>query len=322
MLSDLLNTIKELRKYLKYFLWACIAIYLFSGVYTVSQNEVGILIRFGKVINANIGPGVNYHLPYPIDRVIKAPIQRINTMVIDDFSDTYDPGSTPRTFFDLTGLASYCITGDNNIVGVSVSIQYKIGNPKNYYFSQRSPERIIYEITANSIVNVLAQYDVDSILTFGKRGLGATIRDQIQRNLNNIDSGIDIYFIDINFIRPPDSVQAYFDDVINARIQRDNMLDEALSYMNTELSRASGERANITEMARAYTSSIIDLHTGEANRFLKRKEGFLGNRDLIIQDLFLEYLSGIFDQLERLYILDANDKGESSKLRFILSEDK
>lgn len=321
MYKELLRTILDLRRYIKYILWIMFAVYLLSGIYTISQNEVGVLLRFGRIIDPKVGPGVNYHFPYPFERIIKAPIQRINTMVIDDFSDSYEMGSTPRKFYDLTGLASYCITGDNNIVGISLSIQYKIGDPGNYYFMQTSPERIIYEIASNSIIKMMSRHDVDSILTFGKRGLGDTIRDLIQKSLNAIESGVDIYFVDINYIRPPESVQSYFDDVINARIHSKNMIDEALSYKNTELLRASGESSAITESARAYRTNVINQHTGDTVRFRKRREGFSGKRDIVIRDTFLEYMSGILKSVKNMYLLDPGKDSDTAKLRFILTED-
>ncbi len=321
MYGEFLKTIKEMRKYLKYLIWAGVIIYFLSGIYTISQDQVGILLRFGKIINPKVNPGFNYHFPYPFERIIKAPIKRINTMVIDDFSDSYEAESTPRKFYDITGLASYCVTGDNNIVGISMSIQYKIGNPANYYFMQNSPERIIYEIAANSIIKILSHYDVDSILTSAKRDLGISIRNLMQERLNSIDSGVDVYFIDISYIRPPESVQSFFDDVINAKIERKNMLDEALSYKNTELLRASGEKASITESAKGYKTSVININEGEADRFTKRIEGFRGYREIIISDVYLEYALRIFNKVRNLYLIDPKDESGSSRLRFIIDSD-
>ncbi len=322
MYIEFLKTITELKKYIKYVLWAIILIYFLSGIYTISQNEVGILLRFGKIIDPKINPGVNYHLPYPFERIIKAPIQRVNTMVVDDFSDSYEAGSTPRKFYDITGLGSYCITGDNNIVGISLSIQYKIGNPGNYYFMQNSPERMIYEAAANSIIKMLAQHDVDSILTSGKRELGMSIKALMQETLDSIESGVDIYFVDISYINPPESVQSYFDDVINAKIQRKNMLDEALSYKNTELLRASGERASLLESASGYRTSVININRGETDRFKKRIKGMGRNRNIIITDLITEMILKIFDKVKNLYILDPAKDNNASRLRFILEKDK
>lgn len=320
MLKELLNTIKDLGKYLKYIFPVFFVLYLLSGIYTISQNEVGVLLRFGEIVNPSVGPGVNYHFPYPFERVIKAPIQRINTMVIDDFSDHYGIGSTPRKFYDLTGLASYCITGDNNIVGISLSIQYKIGDPSYYYFNINAPERLIYEVSANAVIKIMSVFDVDSILTFGQRGLGIAIRDKIQRDLQSLNAGVDVYFVDINYIRPPESVQSYFDDVINARILRENMLDQAESYRNTELLRASGVRSEILESARAKYTELINRTTGEADRFLKRREGLLNSREIVLRDIYLDSAARLLGKSKNLHIIDPDNQDDVSRLRLILKD--
>ena len=126
---------------LLHWLGACLVLlYLFSGVYSISSNEVGILQRFGKVIGDRIQSGIHFALPLPFDRVTKVPVRVVNRMLIDDFfGGNTRENYTSRIFSDMTGLDSYCLTGDNNLVNVMCVIQYNIIEPVKYHFFVSKP---------------------------------------------------------------------------------------------------------------------------------------------------------------------------------------
>jgi len=320
MKNSIQHSLLELTVFVKIILGILLALYLVSGVYTISPNELGVLMRFGRIYDDKVRPGVHYHLPYPISRVIKVPVKKVNTLFIDDFADTYDMDSTPRKFYDLTGLASYCLSGDNNIVGLALSIQYRIVEPANYLFLHQNPDRLIYEVSCNSIIKTLAHFDVDKILTYGKKDLAMIIKQHIQDNITQLDLGLEIYFVDIKSINPPESVQSYFDDVINAKIDKKKMVNEAQSYHNTRIHQARGQKATTLEQAKAYKFTTISAAEGEAQRFLDRVSGFNNQRELVIHNTYLAFINDVMTKVKRLYLVDKENAG-GAKLRFIVPQD-
>jgi len=120
--------------YLRWILVCLIFLYLFSGIYSISSNEIGVLQQFGKVIDDKVQPGIHYALPWPIDRVTKVPIRIVKRILIDDFYSELGLESIARAFSGMTELGSYCVTGDNNLVNIICVIQFNITNPFDYLF--------------------------------------------------------------------------------------------------------------------------------------------------------------------------------------------
>ena len=121
--------------YVKWILLLLFIIYLFSGFYKIERSEVGVITRFGKIINKRVMPGLHYKLPFPIDKLYKVPIKQVETIEINDFGTNYwNEEGRAANFFRLTGLDPYCITGDNNIIAISILIKYTISEPEKYLF--------------------------------------------------------------------------------------------------------------------------------------------------------------------------------------------
>ncbi len=135
------ETFGRLIAFSRWILVALTALYVLSGVYSISSNQIGVLERFGRVIDPRVPSGIHYAFPWPVDRVTRVPIRIVSSIVVEDFYSSRDVQSAARAFFNMTGLASYCISGDNNLVNVQCVIQYTITDPLHYLFRVKGPER-------------------------------------------------------------------------------------------------------------------------------------------------------------------------------------
>ncbi len=244
-------------------------LYVLSGIYSISPNEIGVLQRFGRVIDDKVQSGIHYAVPWPVDKVTKVPVRIVNSIVIDDFYSATGPDSTPRLFFDMTGLASYCISGDNNLVNVQCVVQYTITHPVKYLFRAENPKLMLRDMACNTLIHCLAAMPVDEILTRGKQAIANYLRAGLQRRLEEMDTGLSVSFVELRDIKPPDRVQRFFSDVVKARIDREKMINEAESYRNERIPSAKGEAARMLEEADAYKTEVVLKAEGEADRFKK-----------------------------------------------------
>jgi len=253
----------------RWILLCLVLLYLGAGVYSVSPNEVGVLQRFGKVIDDKVQPGIHYALPWPVDRVEKVPVKTVNSIMIDDFFSSMDPNSAARLFFKMTGLASYCITGDNNLVNIRCVIQYTITQPSRYLFRVEKPETLLRSMACNAILNSLAAMPVDQILTRGKYALSQEIKTRLQDRLDALETGLNVSFVELSDIKPPDRVERYFSDVVKAKIDRKKMVNESQSYRNEKIPAAQADASRLLQEAHAYKSEVVLKAEGETERFLK-----------------------------------------------------
>lgn len=287
-----------------------VILYVISGIYSIPQNEMGVHQRFGKIVNPNVGPGIHYALPWPIDRVDKVPVKAIKRILIDDFSNSYERDSAPSAFRDITGLTPCCTTGDNNIVNILCAVQYRISNPADYLFSVKNNEIFLRDVICNTTIKCLAGLSVDEILTHGKRYIENTLKEMTQKKLDQLNSGLIISFVELSEVQPPDVVQSAFDDVINAKIDKRKIISQAESYRNEKIPRAKASANRINQLAQTYKVERISKAKGQSQRFLDQLEAYNKSKDITKKWLYLEFIKEVFPALEKTYIVET-ENGDS-----------
>jgi membrane protease subunit HflK len=307
VIHNLRDTVKRTGGYARWILRILILVYAASGIYIVKSHEIGVVQRFGRVVDASIRPGIHYALPRPIDRVDTVPVKLVQQIQLDTFTQEADPKSVSSQFYTLTGLPSYCISGDNNIVTVSYFVKYTIIDPVKYLFSASNTERLLQSLAASSLIHTLSKLPVDEILTFGKRGIESSLREELQHRLDDAGSGLGVSFIELRSVSPPKVVQKYFDDVINAGIDRKKMVHQAESYRSEQLADARGRAERMRQEALAYRNDQIARAEGEAKRFLSQLEELRGGDKVTKQRLYFEFIQAIFPGLENVIVVNAKD---------------
>jgi len=234
------------------------------GFYTVDESERGVVMRFGALRDEVVTPGLRWNPPI-IDSVQKVNVSRVNT----------------RSY------ARDMLTTDENIVNVSIDVQYLIDNPVKFAVVVRDPEMSLDHAAESAIRHVVGGTTMDRVLTQGRADVAAEVRERLQRYMNSYDSGILISQVTVRNAQPPDAVQGAFDDVIKAREDEQRVQNEALAYANRVVPVARGEAQRIIEQANAYRDQVVARAEGEAARF---------------EQLLTEYEKAPEVTRERLYI--------------------
>lgn len=319
-LSEILETtFSKLVSFSRQIAVCLVLLYFCSGIYSISSNEVGILQRFGKVIESGIQPGIHFTLPWPIDRVTKVPIKVVNRILIDDFSsEKKGEDSASGAFSELTGLDSYCLTGDNNLVNIMCVVQYNIIDPVKYMFYVSSPDDILKNMACNTIVHCLAGMTIDEALTTGKQGMVYNIKKDLQERLDDTDSGMGVSFIEISSIKPPDRVQDVFSDVVTANIDREKMINDAEAYRNEKIPAANADAAKILEEAEAYGKEVVLKAEGDTERFLNLLEQASIKGNSVRKMIYIETMTEIMKNVGTKKIMVSDEK-EDVPARLILN---
>ncbi len=241
-----------------------VLIWAAMGFYTVDESERGVVFRFGKLQEQVVTPGLRWNPPI-IDSVQTINISRVNT----------------RSY------SNDMLTTDENIVNVTIAVQYIVQDPIKYVVQVRDPQRSLDHAAESAIRHVAGGTTMDRVLTQGRAVVAAEIRERLQDYMNIYDTGILIAQVNVENAQPPTAVQAAFDDVIRAREDEQRAQNQALAYANRVVPEARGEAQRIIEQANAYRDQVIARADGEAYRF----EQLLG-----------EYQQAPLVTRERLYI--------------------
>jgi membrane protease subunit HflK len=281
----------------------------FSGFFRVEPDELGVVLRFGKYVR-DAQPGLNYHLPYPIESALTPKALRVNKIDVGmRLVEDMRRGSTMRDVPE----ESLMLTGDENIVDVDFSVFWLIkpAGVSDYLFNIQNPEGTVKAVAESAMREVIGRSLIQPILTGARQTREVGVHDLMQRTLDHYGSGVQITQVQLQKVDPPSQVIDAFRDVQAARIDAERAQNEAQTYANRVVPEARGRVAQITQAAEAYREQTVAEATGQAARFLKIYEQYKNAPDVTRQRMYLETMERLFGGTDKI-IVDTNKSGGGS----------
>ena len=279
-----------------------IVIWGLSGLYRVLPDEQGVVLRFGK-FTSTTQPGLNYHIPYPVETVLTPKVTKVNRIDIGFRSET-DSG------FGSTGVAdvseeSLMLTGDENIVNIDFSVFWVIKDAGKFLFKIQDPAATVKAAAETAMREVIAKSKLQSILTEGRSIIEVETQEIAQSLLDEYESGIQITQVQTQKADPPDQVIDAFRDVQAARADMERAKNEAEAYQNDVIPRARGEAAKILQQAEAYKKQVVAKAEGEASRFIAIYNEYALAKVVTKERMYLETMERVLADIDKI-IIDKN----------------
>merc|ERR1711991_686100 len=274
-------------------------VWLASGLYRVLPDEQGVVLRFGKFVSTT-QPGLNYHIPFPIESVITPKVTKVNRMEIG-FRSERDSGFSSGGVADVPE-ESLMLTGDENIVNIDFSVFWVIKDAGNFLFKIQDPEGTVKAAAETAMREVIARSDIQPILTEGRSKIEADTQVIIQAILDEYQSGIQVTQVQTQKADPPDQVIDAFRDVQAARADMERSKNEAEAYANDVIPRARGEAAKILQAAEAYKKEVVAKAEGEASRFLAIYNEYKKAKSVTQGRMYLETMEKVLADIDKVII--------------------
>jgi modulator of FtsH protease HflK len=262
-----------------------IAVWAFTGLYTVDAAERGVILRFGKHV-ATTMPGLRWHLPWPIETK-----QIVNIQTIESFSEQ-----------------TRMLTSDENLVDINLEVQFRRANALDYAFNVLKPEDTLKEVGESAIREVIGRSTLDSVLESGRLDIVVRTKELIQRTLDAYKIGLEVTSVNLQDVRVPSEVAPAQQDAIKAREDRDRLSLAAQAYSNDLIPRARGGAARQLQDAQAYRARKIANAEGEAQRFLALLGEYERAPAVTRERLYLETVERVFRSSKKI-VLDAPGSG-------------
>jgi len=278
-----------------------IALWGLSGFYLVNTDEQGVVLRFGNY-SSTTGPGLHYHLPYPIETVETPQVTRINR--IDIGMRILEDGRASRDVPE----ESLILTGDENIVDVDVSVFWKISNAPDYLFKIQNPQATVKAVAESAMREVIGRSQLQPVLTQARAITEQDVQTLIQQTLDSYSAGIEITQVQLQKVDPPAQVIDAFRDVQAARADQERLRNEAQAYANRVVPEARGQAAQITQQAEAYRERTVNEAKGQASRFDQVYGEYSKAPEVTRERLFLETMERVLGQTDKI-IIDEKSSG-------------
>jgi len=261
-----------------------------TGLYTVRPDEQGVVLRFGKWVDTT-APGWHYHLPAPIETVLKPKVTHVNRVELgyQTSGDVRLRGAPARNVRD----ESIMLTGDENIVDINFSVFWQISDAGKYLFNVREPEELVRVAAESAMRDIIGQTPIQSALTEGRAQIEVKTRDLLQKLLDDYNAGIRISQVQLLKVDPPAVVVDAFNDVQRARADQERLRNEAEAYRNDIIPRARGEAERLVQEAEAYREQVVNLAEGDARRFVSVLQAYKQAEDVTARRLYLETMEEI-----------------------------
>ncbi|HSV59130.1 MAG TPA: FtsH protease activity modulator HflK [Variovorax sp.] len=233
-------------------------IWLGTGFFIVQEGQQAVITQFGRY-KTTVGAGFNWRLPYPVQR---------HEMVVVTQIRSVDVGRD--SIVRLTGLReSAMLTEDENIVEIKFAVQYRLSDARAYLYESKAPAETVVQVAETAVREVVGKMKMDAALAEERDQIAPRVRALMQNILDRYKVGVEVVGINLQQggVRPPEQVQAAFDDVLKAGQERERANNEAQAYANDVVPRATGTASRLKEESEAYKARIVAQAQGDAQRF-------------------------------------------------------
>ena len=228
--------------------------WLFTGIYIVQPNQEAVITRFG-IYSRSVEPGLHYHLPAPIEASQLVSVTNQNKTVIGGSQGAEEPDE------------SLMLTGDENIVDLSFTVQWHVSDAAQYLFDIRDPDAAVKAVAESAMREVVGRSRLTSIITNGRGEVQNQTATLMQRILDTYKAGITIDAVQIQNANPPQEVVPAYQDIARAGQDAQSYINDANKYRNRVVNEAKGDAAKITQAAEGYREQVVKEAQGEAARF-------------------------------------------------------
>jgi modulator of FtsH protease HflK len=279
---------------------------VWSAWFTVHPEEIGIVLRFGQFVRTT-PPGLNMKFPFPIETVVKVPVER---QLKEEFGFRTLQSESRSTYSreDLSGEA-LMLTGDLNVAVVEWTAQYRVRDPYKYLFKVRNVRKTFRDMNEAVMREIVGDRSVNEVLTIGRQEIAEQVERRLQQLCDQYENGIKVEQIVLQDVNPPDPVKPSFNEVNQAQQEREKLINQARAEYNSIIPRARGEALQTVEAAEGYAMDRVNRARGDAELFNSLYAAYRSAPDVTRRRMYLETMAEIYPKVKNKIILDQQFRG-------------
>lgn len=293
---------------------AVLALWGVSSVfYTVQPEERGVVKRFGEVVKI-ADPGLHFKLPFGVDTVQLVATERVLKQEFGFRTESTEAGRATQYSGKEYPDESLMLSGDLNIIDVSWVVQYRISDPMKFIYSMREPTRTLRDLTESVMRRAVGNRLGSEVLTTARVEISNLVRDEVQAAMERYETGIHIVTVELQDVVPPRAVQPAFNEVNEARQERERMINEAQKQANQQLPLARGQANRAIAESEGYATERVNQALGETARFSSILAEYRGAPEVTRTRMYLETLNEVLPKIGSVVV---QQKGQMSPLPLI-----
>ena len=296
---------KKVGDFGKFFPMAILAVFLLiligGSIYSIGPDEVGVIQRFGRYVYTT-SPGLHVKLPFGIDKLTPVKIQRVFK---EEFGMRTLRAGIKTQYSSRSYLEeSLMLTGDLNILDVRWIVQFKVKDAIKLLFETRDPVDNVRDISEVVMRRLVGDYRVDEVLTTKREEINDLAQIEMQKILDSYQTGVQVVTVKLQDVNPPDEVKPAFNEVNEAKQEKERMINQAWEAYNKVIPRARGEAEKTIREAEGYQLDKVNRAKGEAERFLDTWAEYKKAPEITEKRLYLDTMMEVLPKAKEKYIID------------------
>lgn len=280
----------------------------FTSFYTVQPEEQAVVKRFGAVVNIT-DPGLHFKIPFGVDTVERVASARVLKQEFG-FRTVGQRGNEASRYSQADfSDESLMLTGDLNVIDVEWVVQYQIQDPIKYLYQQREPDTTLRDISESVMRRVVGNRLGSDVLTVARVEIAQKVREEVQQVMNSYDSGLHIITVELQDVVPPQAVRPAFNEVNEARQERERMINEATKKANQQIPRAEGEALQQIAEAEGYATERVNRAYGETARFDAMMKEYTNVPEVTRSRLYLEAMGKLLPKVGQVLMVQEDQVG-------------
>jgi Cu+-exporting ATPase len=320
------HVVQHRRRFAKPALYAAIALLLWSGLYIVRPDEIGVIERFGRKVLPFREPGLHYKLPWPVERLTRIQPRKARVVEVGFRSNAAAPDNEPAAYewnvqhrsgrFQKKPEESLMLAGDQNMMEVNAVVHYRIAQPDDFLFRQLDGDATVRTACEGALTMVAGTTSLDDLLTVGRRHVEARVRAEIQARLDRYHAGVEVLQVRLLDVHPSLEVVDAFRDVSGAYEEKNRLINEAEAYRNQQVALARGNAKATLAAAEGYSFGRKNRSVGDAGRFMEFESAYRANASLNDTRLYLETMEQVLPGRKKMIV----DSGKGRRNLFLLED--
>lgn len=304
------------RRWRRRILALAVAAYFAGGFYFVEPDQRAVVRFGGRLTAAEVPPGPHYAWPWPLGNVVRLQTTQIRRVIVGFDAEARERISRGDVDAMTASPRTDMLSGDTNILKVSLVVQYQVTDPAAFVLRCVAPDELVRVVAQAVLVETLARRPVDELLTGARVDLRDRGREQMQRRLDHYGCGIGLVSVSVQSVEPPQAVIAAFNDVTDARYYHARLVQRAGNEADVAIRAARAQAFERVQAARDYAAQVLARARGEASSFLQQLASYRLAPDVTRQRLLLETLDRVLPSV-RTWVLDDGNGRYPVDLRFV-----
>jgi Cu+-exporting ATPase len=306
--------------------YAAIALLMWSGLYTIRPDEIGVIERFGQKILPFREPGLHYKLPWPIERLTRIQPRKSRVVEVGFRSAAATPDAEPAAYewnvqhrsgrFQKKPEESLMLAGDQNMMEVNAVVHFRIARPDDFLFLQLDGDATVRTACESALTTVASTTSLDDILTVGRKHVESRVRAEIQSHLDRYHAGVEVLRVQLLDVHPSLEVVDAFREVSGAYEEKNRLINEAEAYRNQQVALARGNAKATLAAAEGYSLGRKNRSAGDASRFTEFEAAYRANAGLNDTRLYLETMEQVLPGKKKVIV----DSGKGHRSLFLVDD--